>query len=145
MQKDINLTEYGSNSKRGFTNYIFNNCWYDLRDVLDYVDKLQKAFALACRYISDNCPHLFEDITDAHYAVRNPDSMKERPWFYLQRYFTDIAMTEPVCRVCGCTQYNPCPDSCSWADMDLCSDCVGIKNESGKKHRRAKMAERYLW
>lgn len=30
------------------------------------------------------------------------------------------------CRVCGCTDERGCPDgSCSWADADLCSRCVG--------------------
>lgn len=32
---------------------------------------------------------------------------------------------EPKCRVCGCTQYTPCPGGCSWIEHDLCSACEG--------------------
>ena len=27
------------------------------------------------------------------------------------------------CRVCGCTEIEPCEPACSWADGDLCSCC----------------------
>jgi hypothetical protein len=30
---------------------------------------------------------------------------------------------EPYCRVCGCTQHDPCPDNCYWIEEDLCSTC----------------------
>jgi hypothetical protein len=31
-----------------------------------------------------------------------------------------------VCRVCGCTEDDPCPGGCIWAtpDCDLCSQCA---------------------
>lgn len=31
----------------------------------------------------------------------------------------------PVCRVCGCTEYDPCEDVCGWAEPDLCTSCAG--------------------
>ncbi|MFE1598235.1 hypothetical protein [Methylobacterium sp. ID0610] len=30
-----------------------------------------------------------------------------------------------VCRTCGCTQNDACPDGCGWAGPDLCTACVG--------------------
>lgn len=27
------------------------------------------------------------------------------------------------CRVCGCTEIEPCCPPCSWADQDLCTTC----------------------
>lgn len=29
-----------------------------------------------------------------------------------------------ACRVCGCTQEEGCPEGCSWAEEDLCSECA---------------------
>lgn len=44
------------------------------------------------------------------------------------------ALEEPipgVCRVCGCTYYNPCYhphyDNCSWVSPSLCSHCASVK------------------
>lgn len=31
---------------------------------------------------------------------------------------------ERACRLCGCTEFNACPGSCSWVGPDLCSACV---------------------
>ena len=30
----------------------------------------------------------------------------------------------PHCRVCGCSEFHPCPGGCLWAAPDLCSRCV---------------------
>lgn len=30
---------------------------------------------------------------------------------------------ERMCRVCGCTQENPCDGGCYWVEEDLCSTC----------------------
>ena len=29
-----------------------------------------------------------------------------------------------VCRVCGCSWFDPCDPPCSWVEPDLCSACV---------------------
>lgn len=47
---------------------------------------------------------------------------------------------EQTCRVCGCTEYTPCPGGCSWVEEDLCSnpDCVRQGNKapgSGSRSR----------
>lgn len=31
-----------------------------------------------------------------------------------------------VCRRCGCTEAWGCPDGCGWAQVDLCTSCVGV-------------------
>jgi hypothetical protein len=32
----------------------------------------------------------------------------------------------PICRVCGCTDTDPCAGvRCHWVEPDLCSECVG--------------------
>jgi len=30
-----------------------------------------------------------------------------------------------ACRVCGCTEYEPCEPPCGWADEELCTACEG--------------------
>jgi len=37
-----------------------------------------------------------------------------------------------ACRVCGCTEFTPCPGGCSWVEEDLCSnpDCVRKGNKA---------------
>jgi len=47
---------------------------------------------------------------------------------------------ERACRICGCTEYDPCPEGCSWVEKDLCSnpDCVKKGNKalgSGSRSR----------
>lgn len=29
-----------------------------------------------------------------------------------------------ICRVCGCTHHDPCPEGCGWAAEDLCTACA---------------------
>lgn len=31
----------------------------------------------------------------------------------------------PVCRECGCSQDDACPQGCGWAEADLCTACRG--------------------
>ncbi len=38
--------------------------------------------------------------------------------------------SEWVCRVCGCTDLNACPDGCSWVEPNLCSRCVGLQTKA---------------
>lgn len=35
------------------------------------------------------------------------------------------------CRWCGCTYYEPCPESCGWANAEqtLCTACVNVDRE----------------
>lgn len=73
---------------------------------VDGRDELQKALALACRMISDNFPACLSD---------------NQSW---QDYILERVRTEPVCRVCGCTEDNACPGGCYWVEPDLCSACV---------------------
>jgi hypothetical protein len=30
-----------------------------------------------------------------------------------------------LCRVCGCSTYDPCPGGCYWVEPELCSRCLG--------------------
>lgn len=44
----------------------------------------------------------------------------------------DVAVTwraRSICRGCGCTDDNACPDGCFWVEPDLCSQCVDIYDE----------------
>lgn len=38
-------------------------------------------------------------------------------------------MLGPVCRSCGCTDHDACPEGCEWAGAELCSACAdrGLK------------------
>lgn len=35
----------------------------------------------------------------------------------------------PACRVCGCSEFDPCEGGCGWADPTLCTECVGSEPE----------------
>jgi hypothetical protein len=30
-----------------------------------------------------------------------------------------------VCRICRCSEHDPCDEGCGWAEPDLCTACVG--------------------
>ena len=40
-----------------------------------------------------------------------------------KREFPVPSLLGPVCRVCGCTEYDACPGGCGWAEPDLCTSC----------------------
>jgi len=46
---------------------------------------------------------------------------------------------EPACRICGCTEWRPCPGGCFWSNLekDICSACSGIAElcESARAER----------
>lgn len=71
-----------------------------LKHIEDDGDRFQKAFVLACRLLGDG------------------------RWEAVQEDLLDTVDTEPVCRVCGCTQHNACPGECHWVEADLCSACA---------------------
>jgi hypothetical protein len=75
-----------------------------LQDMTAERDELQKAFALACRILSDN---------------------SEYSWDIWQEEIKERVHTEQVCRVCGCTDDNACSGGCWWVEEDLCSACAG--------------------
>lgn len=31
-----------------------------------------------------------------------------------------------VCRACACSEYDPCPEGCGWAEPDLCTSCAEL-------------------
>jgi hypothetical protein len=39
-----------------------------------------------------------------------------------------LEIVEQICRECGCTQNNACPNGCWWVEEDLCSDCTEISH-----------------
>lgn len=88
--------------------------------------KLQKSFALACRFISDNldCPKSYTNM-DFRGCNREPNECGHisRRWDCWQRYFRQRVENEQVCCVCGCTEDNACSDGCWWVKDDLCSAC----------------------
>lgn len=102
-----------------------DDCWKEVFETVEKIDVLQKAFALACRLLSDNdnCPA--ED--GAKFPECNGEMDEcgsESLWKCWQRYFTEKAQTEGVCKLCGCTWNNACSGGCSWVEPDLCSSCI---------------------
>lgn len=89
-------------------NWEFENRYQDEKN------KLQKGFALACRFIGDN-------FGSANLGSNDEDGEELLTW---QEYFIDIAENEKVCRVCGCTENNACLCGCYWVEEDLCSACA---------------------
>ena len=57
------------------------------------------------------------ELEDDEYELPNPGDwleyamQKDAPW-------------NAVCRICGCSWFNPCPGGCSWVEPNLCSTCA---------------------
>lgn len=43
----------------------------------------------------------------------------------------------PVCRVCLCSEYDPCDGGCSWVEDDLCSRCMAKVPRCPATHQHA--------
>lgn len=50
---------------------------------------------------------------------------------------TDLSRLMPVpsflgavCRACACSEYDPCPEGCGWAEPDLCTVCAELAQPS---------------
>jgi hypothetical protein len=50
---------------------------------------------------------------------------------------TDLSRLMPVpsflgrvCRACACSEYDPCPEGCGWAEPDLCTACAELAQPS---------------
>ncbi len=97
--------------------------------------ELQKAFALACRFIADNmdCPAnevnaefpACKHSADEKYQDDAPHgTCEDGGWLCWQDHILERVRTEPVCRVCGCTEDNACQGGCYWVEPELCSACA---------------------
>ena len=92
-------------------------------------DELQKAFALACRFIFDKftCPATDADANFLECYGELDDCGNVERWECWQRHFLEKVQAEQVCHVCGCTEDNACPGGCWWVEKDLCSNCAGSR------------------
>jgi hypothetical protein len=54
------------------------------------------------------------------------------------RLVKDQQVRPGVCRFCGCSHFNPCPEGCWWADRaeTLCSACTDIDKAWRTLHRQ---------
>jgi len=52
-----------------------------------------------------------------------PEGWKEQKYQEGSFYACPECVDDPFCRVCGCTQENPCEGGCYWVEEDLCSAC----------------------
>lgn len=70
-------------------------------------------------------PFLIAD-RDLYHALKDtvaealPDVMEAEP-------LPVPMMVGPVCRVCGCSQQDACPEGCDWSEHDLCTACTAEK------------------
>jgi hypothetical protein len=61
----------------------------------------------------------------------------------------------PVCRGCGCTEWQACKGGCYWVESDLCSRCAGKKGvnstakpnlrDIGAPNKRSRRARNQRW
>ena len=91
----------------------------------------EKAFALACRKLSDDygCPAEKNDCDFPECEGETEACGDAGMWECWRKFFLHTVETEQVCRVCGCTQDNACPGGCYWVEDDLCSECAGLGEE----------------
>lgn len=52
-----------------------------------------------------------------------PEGWKERKYEQGSFFGCPDCKDLAVCRKCGCTDNNACPDGCFWVEEDLCSAC----------------------
>lgn len=97
-------------------------------DAIEQADKLQKAFALACRIISDEmvCPVDTFGISWPECDGETGICGDRAQWKCWQKYLQERVESEQVCRICGCTQDNSCPGGCRWVAPGQCSSCMGL-------------------
>jgi hypothetical protein len=57
-----------------------------------------------------------------------------------------VRLKPGVCRWCGCTERDPCPGGCGWADRQqtLCTSCAPFNREIQTTTGRKKIAQRLL-
>lgn len=67
-----------------------------------------------------------EEDSDVHVEITG--SWSEIKELLSQPFFKRIWYR--VCRVCGCTQENPCDGGCYWVEEDLCSACSEVKRDN---------------
>jgi len=88
---------------------------------------MQPAFVLACRILADlyGCPFAGGTVPYLPECSGENGSCRDASvWVCWQKYLLERVNAEPVCRICGCTDYNACPGCCSWVEQDLCSFCA---------------------
>ncbi len=51
-------------------------------------------------------------------------------------------LADEVCRGCGCSELDPCPGGCAWAEPDLCTNCVGPAPKGRKKAPKGEREQR---
>lgn len=60
-----------------------------------------------------------------------PDGWEKKTYEQGGFYACPTHTNEAFCRVCGCSEWEPCPGGCYWVEEDLCSAC----DKSGKKEQ----------
>lgn len=112
-----------------------------IRDAQDINDVLQ--WAMGSRYSYPGGPPLTSHDANAagrrlaaraHKALSaglTPDQV------HLTRPASDATLAgDPACRVCGCTENDPCPGGCAWAEDpkmlgELCTTCAVLLKQAG--------------
>lgn len=74
------------------------------------------------------CDMLHQTVSDA--------ALDAYPWLHDDKLPVPIpSLLGPVCRVCGCSENDPCLSengwACGWAENDLCTGCVAAPGGAG--------------
>lgn len=77
-------------------------------------------------------PHIDQLLMDAV-----SDALHSRMPEVLNDYHVPVpSLIGPLCRACGCSEYNPCPEGCGWAEPDLCTSCAATASDATDCHQQ---------
>jgi hypothetical protein len=64
----------------------------------------------------------------------------------VDEFIVAVKLKPGTCRWCGCTERDPCPGGCGWADRQqtLCTSCSHFNKEIQTAAGRKKIAQRLL-
>jgi hypothetical protein len=78
----------------------------------------------------DRFAHVRELLAQAVFLIRGAQGrtpVDGEPWVEPDELLHEASRLDlegPACRVCGCTQHDPCPEGCGWYQADLCTSCA---------------------
>ena len=80
----------------------------------DKEPRLQRPFEAGWSMIN----HDLAELVNEHLQDRIPEMLGDN------NHIPIPSLIGPVCRICGCSECDACPNNCGWVESDLCTKCT---------------------